>query len=130
MGVGEPLQRHYESLLALDPAFEVFVSRHAVKLARNEKESVGRSLRWGANPHGLIQLFLSDLAQDEWKLWLCCFQDRGDERFWKTRYLVDGKPLNAFSDRLPQLLENGFALVDDWRRHPDHLEFATKIAQP
>ena len=126
MPVAEVLQRHDESLFPLDASFRAFAKRHHLTFIQNEKESVGRSLRWGHGSHGLIQLFLSDLDRGYWKLWLCCVQDRGDEFFWKTQYLVDGRPLEAFADRLPGLLEDGLKLVNDWRMHPEQLEFAAK----
>ncbi len=127
MPVGEELQRLDQSLLAFDPAFRAFASKHHLTLTRSEKESVGRSFRWGKGPHGLIQLFLGNLERGEWKLWACCSQDRGGERFWKTQYLIDGQPLEAFADTLPALLEEGLKLVNEWRTHPEQLEFATKL---
>jgi hypothetical protein len=130
MPVGGPLQRYDEALCAFDPEFRAFARQHHLTIARNERESVGYSLRWGSGPRGLIQLFLSNIERGEWKLWLCCSQDRGDERYWRTQYLLDGQPLDDFARRLPTLLADGLRLVNDWRAHPDQLEFATKLGSP
>jgi hypothetical protein len=119
----------WEALLApLDPQFEAFTSRRGLTLERNERESVGRSIRWGDNPRGLIKLFLKGLETDQWKLWLCCANDRDGKRYWRQEYLVDGQPIASFAELLAEFLEQGFDRVNHWMGHPEDLSFATDLS--
>jgi hypothetical protein len=78
------------------------------------------------NPSCLIQLFLES-DRPSWNLWLSCSEDRGDSRFWRNDFVIGDQKIAEFADRLPQLLEESFNLLNRWRVEPEQLESATKL---
>jgi hypothetical protein len=127
-GTPEEWQRLEEPLLAIDPILERFAAARGVLVSRNAKDAPERSLTWGGSPSFLIQLYLADYARPSWNMWLCCSEDRGDERFWRTDFAVRDQPMDAFQSRLSALLEQSFRTVETWGADPDQLQFATKLA--
>jgi hypothetical protein len=120
---------HFEAaLLPIDPNINGFAARHALSVRQNERDSVGRSMRWGNNPSALLQLYLADPDRLTWNLWACCSDDRGSDRYWKTTFLMEGEEVAAFAPFIDALLERGFSELTEWREHPNLLTFATKIA--
>ena len=127
-GTPEEWQRLEGPLLKIDPVLEHFAATHGVVLSRNAKDSPERSLRWGNSPSFLIQLYLEGSSGPTWNMWLCCSEDRGDSRYWRTDFAARGEPVEAFQDRLPGLLEESFRTVTAWGADPAQLQFATKLA--
>jgi hypothetical protein len=127
-GTSEEWQRLEGPLLTIDPILERFAGTHGLMLSKNAKDFPERSLRWGDNPSFLLQVYLDNDSGPLWNLWLCCSEDRKDERYWRTDFAVRGELLESFRDRLPVLLEESFNRVQVWGANPDQLEFATKLA--
>lgn len=127
-GTSEEWQRLEGPLLTIDPVLEAFSVRHGIELLKNEKDSPGRSFRWGDNPGFLIGFSLQDEATLSWNLWLCCFEDRDDSRYWRNEYAIREEPVEAFGPQLDSLLEESFARVEAWGANPEQLQFATKLA--
>jgi hypothetical protein len=75
----------------------------------------------------LIQLYLDDQHKLTWNLWIAASQDRARERYWKKTFLVKSEPIEAFAERLPNLLEEARDTLLLWSRHPDEFEFATTL---
>lgn len=127
-GTPEEWQRLEAPLLAIDPVLERFAASHGIELLKNEKDSPGRSLRWGDNPSFLIQLFLADETARSWNLWLCCVQDRDDSRYWRNDYAVRDKSVETFRGQLDVLLEESLTRLTEWGANSEQLEFATRLA--
>lgn len=128
-GTEEELARFDAALAPIDPTIAASAARRTLSVRKNERESIGRSIRWGNDPSALLQLYLSDPERLTWNLWACCSEDRGNERYWKTTFLVEGKEVSAFASSIDTLLERGFRELTEWREHPHLLAFATKIAR-
>lgn len=126
-GTPEEWQRLQGPLLAIDPVLDRFAAARGVRVSRNAKDAPERSLTWGGRPRFLIQLYLESDAGPTWNMWLCCSEDRGDSRYWRTDFAVRGQPLEAFQARLSALLEESFETVKTWGNDPDQLQFATKL---
>jgi hypothetical protein len=110
-------------LLQLDPVLQQFADSHNLILSRNYHNEPERSVRWDNGVQRLIQLCLEDSDRLTLNLWLCAFQDRGGARYWRREHLVKAKSLSEFSERLPSLLDEAYAIVNSWTA--DSLEFAT-----
>jgi hypothetical protein len=123
----EEWQRLEGPLLTIDPILERFAESHSLRLSKNAKGSPERSLRWGDNGY-LIQVYLESETGPSWNLWLCCSEDRKDNRNWRRDLPVSGERIETFRKRLSPLLEESFNRVEAWGADPDQLEFATKLA--
>lgn len=118
-----------DSLLEeVDPIISAFARRHSLSVVKNERESVGRSMQWGENPYALLQIYRTDLVQPTWNMWACCWEDREGKRYMKSEDLFDHLKVSNFVEDLDDLLENGFRLINDWRRNTSILKFATKLS--
>jgi hypothetical protein len=126
-GTREEWQRLQAPLLSIDPSLEAFAHAHGLTVSKNHKDNPDRSIRWGDNPTCLIQIYLEGDDGPTWNLWLCCTEDRGDSRYWRKDFPVRDEPVDAFRDKLPALLEDGFAMLEAWRASPEQLAFATKL---
>ncbi|HEV7352183.1 MAG TPA: hypothetical protein VGN74_03540 [Brevundimonas sp.] len=127
-GTQEEWVRLEAPLLELDPVIAAFADEHSLALSKNHKDWPERSIRWGANPSCLIQLYLADSNLVLWHLWLCCAEDRGSERFWRQDRLVDGQQMPDFGPHIRNLLDEGRRRLERWRAAPEELEFATRIS--
>jgi hypothetical protein len=126
-GTPEEWQRLEAPLLAIDPILERFAAARRLRLARNAKDRPERSLFWGGSPRFLVQLYLESETRATWNMWLCCSEDRGDSRYWRTDFAVRDQPLAVFQARLPDLLQESFETLEAWGADPDQLQFATKL---
>ena len=115
-------------LLALDPDLARFAIAHGLEVSKNAKDYPERSLRWGNNPSFLIQIYLENEDRLSWNLWLCCYEDRDDSRYWRTDFVIRDEPMEAFRDQLPGVLEESFKRLVAWGADPEQLEFVTKLA--
>jgi hypothetical protein len=127
-GTAEEWDRLEAPIKALDPAIHAFAIAHSLSVDRNEKESVGRSIRWGSNPSCLIQLYLADQAALTWNLWACCSEDRQMDRYWKTRFLIEGQSVTDFAQKIQALLLEAYYDLMTWSAEPEQLVFATKLS--
>jgi hypothetical protein len=126
-GTPEEWRRLEAPLIRLDPQLEGFAASFGAKLSKNHKDFPERSIQWGDGPQNLLQIYLADAASPTWNIWLCCSQDRGRQRFWRHRFLVERQPIEAFGDRLEALLFEGAQVLAAWSSDPSGLEFATEI---
>ena len=129
-GTSEEWQRLEEPLTRIDSLLERFAVSHDLRISRNAKDSPERSLTWRSGPRRLIQLYLENEAGPTWNIWLCCSEDRGDNRYWRNDFAVRGQLLGAFQLRLPILLEESWTTVEAWGADPSQLQFATELALP
>ena len=127
-GTCEEWQRLEAPLVALDPVLNQFAAAHKLAMSKNAKNSPERSLHWGDNPRFLIQLYLASEAGPSWNLWLCCSEDRGESRYWRQDFAIEGQPVQAFQDQLPTILMDGLNQLKVWGANPDQFEFATRLA--
>jgi hypothetical protein len=127
-GTEEEWQRLEAPLLSIDLALEQFASEHGFAVSKNHKDNPERSIRWGTNPSCLIQIYLEHDSGPTWNLWLCCSEDRGDSRYWRKEMPIRDEPIEGFRERLPNLLEDGFKQLEEWKAQPEELEFATKLS--
>lgn len=127
-GSREEWQRLEAPLLSIDPVIEEFTSAHGLTVSKNHRDYPERSMRWGDNPSCLIQISLEHDSGPTWNLWLCCWQDRGDCRYWRKDTPVRDQPLAAFCDKLPTLLADSFTRLEGWKAAPERLKFATKLS--
>lgn len=86
-GTEEEWKRLEAPLREIDAALELFARRHNTALSRNYHNWPERSLRWGADPERLIQIYLENEQRLTWNLWLCASQDRDGQRFWRQQSL-------------------------------------------
>jgi hypothetical protein len=124
-GTEEEWKRLEAPLCEVDGAIEAFAKRHRIAIGRNYHNWPERSLRWGSDPEGLIQIYLHDEQRLTWNLWLCVSQDRGRQRFWKRQFLRSDVSMGDISPVIDSLLEEAFRIVSAWRE--EDLEFATKL---
>ena len=127
-GTDEEWRRLQQPLIELDPVIDSFAQAIDVPVTKNLKDWPGRAMQWGGDIRCLIQIYLADQTDLSWNIWLCCSNDRDGSRYWKREFLVEKKPVQDFRDRLPDLLAEGHARLIEWSRHPEKLEFATKLA--
>jgi hypothetical protein len=127
-GTQEEWERLERPLLLVDPIIEKFAADHQLTISKNYKDWPERSVAWNDGPGCLIQLYLDDEKALTWKLWLCCSEDRGNQRFWKNEFLINGESVPSFSERLAELLAEGYGKLRGWQAHPEQLEYATTIA--
>ena len=118
-------------LLAIDPSVERFAGRHGLTIMRNHKDWPSRHLSWRTS-NGVaasIQLWLDEGGVPELTLWAVASQDRQAARYWREQKLIASQPVTKVLADLPALLEEAHALVLEWAREPEKLEFATTIAR-
>ena len=124
-GTDDEWRRMEAPLVVVDDVLIMFARAHQMQITKNYHEWPERSLTWGTRIRRLIQLYAAESDQPTFNLWLCASQDRGLSRFWKREFLFEKKPLAAFADRLPALLEEARNKVNSWEERD--LEFATKL---
>ena len=127
-GTPEEWQRREGPLLILDPLLEGFAESHGIELLKNEKDSPGRSLRWGENPFFLIQIFIAEEAEPTWNIWICCFFDRDGNRYWRKDYPLRDQAVERIAPQLQAVLETSILRLRTWAAEHDQLEFATKLS--
>lgn len=125
-GSDEDWKRLERPLRDIDPLVEAFAKRHKIALSRNYHNWPERSLRWGADPERVIQIYLEDADRLTWNLWLCASQDRGLQRFWKNQFLCHNVAMGELNPVMEQLLDEALRIVSSWRT--EDLEFATTLA--
>ncbi|HAD83423.1 MAG TPA: hypothetical protein DCG71_01090 [Brevundimonas sp.] len=126
-GTQEEWQRLEAPLLLADGIFERFAKDHSLSLTKNAKDWPERSLGWSSDATCLIQIYLANADALTWNLWLCCFQDRDNARFWRREFAFQNQQMDQFVVDLPKLLEAGLTTVKSWEAAPDQLEFAIKL---
>ena len=112
------------ALLEIDPTLEAFADRHQLSLSKNHK-SPERSLSWADPVHRLIQIYVGDEKRLTYDLWLCASEDRENERYWKTEFLLKDVPANQLAHGLRQNLERGRELLQSWSS--EDLQLATVL---
>jgi len=118
-------QRIESPLQALDAELEAFSERYGIPLSRNGRNWPDRSLEWGSSIRRLIQIYLADEEQLTYNFWLCASEDRGNKRYWKKKFLMEGVSTSDISKELEKLLEEGRTLLESWGS--DTLEFAVTL---
>jgi len=126
-GTKEKWKRLEGPLVEIDPVIDEFAQKIGVPVTKNFKDLPGRSIEWGGEIRCLIQIYLANEKELTWNIWICCSHDRDGSRYWKREFLIENKPIEDFSDRLPDLFAEGRARLINWSRHPENLEFATKL---
>jgi hypothetical protein len=126
-GTKEEWARIEAPLLALDQMIEAFARSADLTVEKNHKDWPGRAMEWGSEIRCLLQIYLADENSITWNIWLCCSRDAQGERFWRQEFLVEKKPLEAFRDELPALLNIGREQLIEWSNHPESLNFAPKL---
>jgi hypothetical protein len=117
-------------LKLLDGELNRFAEKYGLTVTKNAKNRPERSLTWGKGIQKLIQVFLSDDASLELKVWICAWQDRDGKRFWKNKTLRDGVQVPELRRDVFELLEDGKSRLDEWAGHPENLELVTKTERP
>ena len=120
-------QRVEAPLIEVDPTLSEFAREFGLIVSKNHKDWPERSIKWGASVRRLMQLYLADEKTLAFNLWLCASQDRNGKRYWKQENLVKGQLITEFQGRLPMLLRQGRAKLEEWSE--GDLEFATNLGR-
>jgi hypothetical protein len=62
----------------------------------------------------MMQLYLYDEKTGTYSFWICAYQDRGVDRFWKHAFLKRGVPSGEIVTGLSRLLEEGRVVLELW----------------
>ena len=73
----------------------------------------------------MMQPYLNDEKTGTYSFWICAYQDRGVDRFWKHAFLKRGVPSGEIEAGLSRLLEEGRVVLESWSA--EDLELATHI---
>ncbi len=114
-------------LIDIDEVIDQFASIHGLPVTRNLKHWPERSIRWGTGIERLIQLYLADEAALTFNLWICAWQDRGVERYWKHETPIESQRVDQFKDVLATTLDDGYARLQEWSERD--LEFGTRLGR-
>ena len=125
-GTHEDWERLQAPLIQIDSLLYEFSWSHGAQLSKNQKGYPERSIVWGSNPHSLIQIYPESEDGAKWNLWLCCYLDRGGDRYWRNKFAVRDKRLEDFASDLPSLLEASFSILTDWMAKPSQLSLVPK----
>jgi hypothetical protein len=113
-------------LTKLDARLVNFAYKHQLSLSKNHSGYPERSLRSSDDGlQRLIQIYLEDEHDLTFNLWICASEDRGDERFWKRKFLCRAVPAQEIDNNLESLLREAFEIARSWAR--TDLELGTKI---
>jgi hypothetical protein len=127
-GTAEEWSRIEAPLKALDPDLDRFASKYGLNVIKNHKHWPERSLVWEDDVRCLMQIYLVDQSLLTLNLWICAFQDRNGNRYWKNEMLRQEVQLPTMARDLVPALETGKRKLGLWSAHPEELEFATKLA--
>ena len=105
-GSAEAWQHIQTSLQTIDPVLTSFANRHGLTLSQNARAWPERSLRWGSQPERVIQIFLTDEHEILFDVWLCAWEDRFGQRYWKRRFVAQHQSVGQISTNLEQLLQD------------------------
>ena len=73
----------------------------------------------------MMQPYLNDEKTGTYSFWICAYQDRGVDRFWKRAFLKRDVPSGEIEAGLSRLLEEGRVVLESWSA--EDLELATHI---
>jgi hypothetical protein len=127
-GTEEQWRRMEAPLISIDPVLESFASSYGLRVTKNHKDTVERSIDWyrDSETRCLIQIWLVDQEMLTFNFWICASQDRRRARYWRTEMPVKEKPVSEFEADLPQLLESAYQKLTTWPT--DSLEFAVGLS--
>jgi len=114
-GSPERWQRICEPLTSLDSRLELFGSHNGLVLQKNMKNWPGREFRWSDDLERLIQIFLQNEKQLTWTLWICAYEDREGQRYWRTQTLQKAVSIEQLQASLEIDLEDGWRQVMSWK---------------
>jgi len=102
-------------LVAIDPTLQTYSQNHGMSLDRNHQDCPERSLTWGGPVKRLIQISLADKKTLTFNLWICAFEDREKNRYWKNELVKRAVSIEEISSNLPELLEVARTRVEAWK---------------
>lgn len=115
-----------EALLQeIDDALTAFADSNHITIAKDYHNLPNRRLEWGRDIRKLIEISLEDEENLTFSFWICAWQDRGTDRYWKNTYLKRGVPFSEIKNGLQQLLKAAKNLLESCR--VEDLEFATSL---
>lgn len=98
----------------LDPVLHDFAEERGLSLRRNYHNWPERSLHWGEQPHRLIQIYLEDVQQLTWNVWICAYEDRETGRHWKQMYHSRNVTIDDIRADLGAILNEAMKTVAAW----------------
>ena len=126
-GTDDGWMRLEAPLREVDSILEAFASSHGLTLTRNHHGDPERSLGHEGELTRLFQIFVGDEEAPTYKIWLCASQDRGEERFWKQRFLTEAATPAELKASIGDWLSRGWEELFRWSAHD--LEHATRLAE-
>lgn len=112
-------------LREIDDALASFAASNRMIIAKNYHSWPNRRLEWGKDIRKLIEIRMEDEDILTFSFWICAWQDRGTQRYWKNVYLKKGVPFSEIKGGLPELLKAARNLLQPLRG--EDLEFATTL---
>ncbi len=102
-------------LLELDNYLVLFADTKKIQIEKNYHNWPSRALQWetkGINRQ--IQIYLENEKQKIYNFWLCAYQDKDNEQFWKNEFLKKSVLLPEIVNSLGELLEKSYDIVNSW----------------
>jgi len=114
-GTADSWERITKPLTLLDPELEAFGNGKGLALEKNTKNWPDREFRWADRLGRLIQIFLESERQLTWTLWVCAYEDRDNQRYWRTKTLKKAVSIEQLQRNLSGDLEDGWREVTSWK---------------
>jgi hypothetical protein len=122
-GPKDAWERMEAPLRAVDDRLQIFAERNGFTVRRNYHNTPERSLCWAeGGVEKVIQLVLADENALTFNMWICAFQDREGQRYWRHQFLRESVAVDGIDSRLESLLEEGRLALSGWQK--DDLERA------
>ncbi len=110
-------------LCAIDERLQIFAQRKGFSVRRNYHSTPERSLCWAEDGvDKLVEIVLADENAMTFNIWICAFQDRKGQRYWKQEFLRERIAIDGIDSQLESLLEEGIVALSGW--HEGNLERA------
>ena len=110
----EEFRRLESGLAVIDRQLSSYATSHGMSLSKNSHNWPERSLKWVENNNKLIQIFLSDISNQKYNLWIVASSDIGNKRLWREEFLLKDVPMSQIESGLLTYLDKAYAILNAW----------------
>ncbi|MBI2340442.1 MAG: hypothetical protein HYU99_08785 [Deltaproteobacteria bacterium] len=111
-------QQEWEKLEAplrqLDDLLATFVKKHDLFMTKNERHWPCRSIVWSDAIEKKIEIYASDKDSPLYSMWICAYQDRHGQRYWKKSVLKESVSFDEIYADISYSLDSAKKELDSW----------------